>query len=180
MDPVAVKKMAGKPKKPKHVNIGVPNPEAVKAALAQLGEVAKAAGLVMTTEENGPVGAETPEFAHTQEFENSGLPTTEGAAQSFVTVTQKTGAGEQELKAEDAILRIMKFVTTPAVVNLEMGVTLNLGQFESARITVGVSVPCYKEEVDQAYAYAKTWITERLQAEVKEVRENDAQKKKMY
>jgi len=50
-------------------------------------------------------------------------------------------------------IEVSEFVVPPARVNLELGVTINLGNFESCRLSVGVEVPCYREELDNAYAY---------------------------
>lgn len=69
----------------------------------------------------------------------------------------------------DVNLDIHTFVTEPAKVFMDLAVTINLGNYESAKISVGISVPCYKEEVDAAYDYAKNWISDRLQQEVAEV-----------
>jgi len=68
-------------------------------------------------------------------------------------------------------LEVLAFVTEPAKVTVELGVTLNLGDYESARVTVGVSAPCYREEVMDAYQhwlqFAKTRLVEE-QAEIKQ------------
>lgn len=50
-------------------------------------------------------------------------------------------------------IEVSDFVVPPARVTLELGVTINLGNFESCRLSVGVEVPCYREELDDAYAY---------------------------
>lgn len=67
---------------------------------------------------------------------------------------------------EEKTLDVHQFVTTPAEVSFEVGVTMNLGNYESARITVGLRVPCYKEELSDAYVYARTWA-EKIIAEEK-------------
>jgi len=77
---------------------------------------------------------------------------------AFVTI-QKTGS---EDVTEESVVEVETFVTQPAVITLKYGVTKNLGQFESARVDVGISIPCYKERVDDAFADADAWVTEKL------------------
>lgn len=98
-------------------------------------------------------------------------PTAKVANNAPVTATVtrtfgKIGAPE----SKDETIEVKTFVTPPASIELGYGLTLNIGNYESARVDVKLSVPCYKEEVDDAYAWAKKWAEERLQQEVKDVR----------
>lgn len=74
------------------------------------------------------------------------------------------------IEASDQKLEVRGFVTEPATVEIGYGLTLNIGNYESARVDVKVSVPCYREEINEAYDFAKKWAEERVQAEVKEIR----------
>lgn len=79
-------------------------------------------------------------------------------AESMITVRKQFRVKNEEageIKEEDTVLDVHKFVTEPAKVLFELGVTMNMGNYESAKITVGVSIPCYKEEMREAYAYAR-------------------------
>ncbi len=82
----------------------------------------------------------------------------------------KTPTTDQETKNEQ--LKVGLFVTEPAKVSVSQGLTLNLGNYESARIEVSIAVPCYREEVDDAYRYAISWVEDRLSTEVSSVRKN--------
>ncbi len=82
----------------------------------------------------------------------------------------KEPSSEMDTKNEQ--VKVSVFVTEPAKVSVSQGLTLNLGNYESARIEVSVSVPCYKEEVDDAYKYALNWVESRLSNEVVSVRKN--------
>lgn len=78
-------------------------------------------------------------------------------------------------------LEVHQFVTEPAKVSYEVGLTMNLGNYESARITVGVTIPCYREELGVAMEFAKY----RAEAEVSRVRKeiqegSNASKKEMF
>ncbi len=72
--------------------------------------------------------------------------------------------------AEEEALRVHKFVTTPAQVTARYGLTLNLGNYESARVDVEVTVPCYVEEIEEAYAEAITFVEEKIRQDVDELR----------
>lgn len=93
------------------------------------------------------------------------------ATQAFVTRQfAVSGKDVGDPSSADETLAIQRFVTEPARVSVEMGMTVNLGNYESARITVALSVPCYYEERDQAYEYAKRWVEKRTVEEAKEAR----------
>jgi hypothetical protein len=74
--------------------------------------------------------------------------------------------------AENETLSVRTFLTAPATVDVGYGLTINLGNFESARVDVRVSVPCYREETDAAYEWAKGWVGKRLEEEVRGIRGN--------
>ena len=88
-----------------------------------------------------------------------------------MTATVTTVYGKIGLPVtKDEEIAVRTFVTNPAMVEIGYGLTLNIGNYESARIDVRVSLPCYVEETDQAFAFAKKWTEERIQTEVKEIR----------
>jgi hypothetical protein len=89
-------------------------------------------------------------------------PTTATISRSF----GKTSAAEESTET----LEVRLFQTAAATVDVGYGLTLNIGNYESARVDVRVSVPCYREEMDDAYAYAKEWAEKRVQKEVADVR----------
>lgn len=93
------------------------------------------------------------------------------AAQLFVTRQfAVSGKDVGDPSQADETLAVRRFVTEPARVSVEMGMTVNLGNYESARITVALVVPCYYEERDAAYDFAKEWVTKRTVEEAKEAR----------
>jgi hypothetical protein len=51
---------------------------------------------------------------------------------------------------DDKLLEVQEFEVEPAFVRAGYGVTINLGNYESARCDVSVTLPCYKEEVKEA------------------------------
>lgn len=74
---------------------------------------------------------------------------------------------------KENIIKIGVFKTEPARVVVQKGLTMNLGNYESARVTVGLEVPCYVEEVQQIEQVSNEIVEKRIQQEVVEVRGKD-------
>ncbi len=53
---------------------------------------------------------------------------------------------------------------------VEGGRTLNLGNYESARIGVTITVPCEADTLNEAYTYASTWVSDRIEECVKDAK----------
>lgn len=77
--------------------------------------------------------------------------------ETILTVTA-SGVGVDEDRRE--VLQVRKFETEPAYVRVSSGVTKSTGSYESLRVDVAISVPCYVEEVPAVFT--------RLEAEVAE------------
>lgn len=73
---------------------------------------------------------------------------------------------------KNEVIKVHRFLTEPSKVSVAMGLTINLGNYESARIDVGIVTPCYREEADAAYDYAHDWVEKRLGSEVQDIRAN--------
>lgn len=99
--------------------------------------------------------------------------TTMKLAATQVYVTKQFVAKKKEgvAQTEEETLAVHRFATEPAKIEVSLGLTLNLGSFESAKLLVGMQVPCYKEEANDAFDWAKEWISTRLQKEVKQIRD---------
>jgi hypothetical protein len=94
--------------------------------------------------------------------------------ESTVTVRRQfVVQGEEQDDAEetDQVIDVHKFVTEPANIRFGLGVTMNMGNYESARVDISVSVPCYKEEMREGYAYARQ-IAETVIADEKQKLKN--------
>lgn len=93
------------------------------------------------------------------------------SASAVVAKQYKDSEGNITLDTtKEETISVQTFVTEPAKVQVELGLTLNVGNYQSARITIGLVLPCYKEEADAAFQYAKDWVGERAQQEADEVR----------
>jgi hypothetical protein len=75
-------------------------------------------------------------------------------------------------------VEVKKFETRPAVVKRGYGVTINQGNYESARIDVSVEVPCLIQDVALADKWAAKFIEERLLEEVTDVKGGKPPEKK--
>lgn len=112
------------------------------------------------------VEAETPHQAPA-----SPLSTIEQSSQVFVTKTFK-----EDSESAEEVIAVHRFITEPAKVEFRVGITVNLGNFESARVDVGVMIPTYREEVEAATEFAKQFVTARLVAEVEEIKSSNKKK----
>lgn len=63
-----------------------------------------------------------------------------------------------------------------ARVEFAVGATLNLGNYESARVDVKLTLPCPQdmESIDMTYAYAKEWAERKLNTEIAYYRKQSA------
>ena len=99
------------------------------------------------------------------------------------TVTRlRSGGGgvvdnPEEENIEDSMIRVGAFKSTPARVMVTKGLTLNLGSYESARVTVGFESPCYPEELQEVEACLNEFVEDRLKREVNDIRTEPEEKK---
>ena len=67
---------------------------------------------------------------------------------------------------------IHKFISEPAYVRVGAGVTKNMGDYESLRVDVSITMPCYPEHVDELYPILADKVADRLSEEVSQYIEN--------
>lgn len=70
---------------------------------------------------------------------------------------------DEEAKEE---MEIMQFDSDPAYVKVAAGVTKNLGNYESLRVDVSISVPCYVEVVQETFDAVAEQVSDLLADEV--------------
>ncbi len=95
----------------------------------------------------------------------------------IVTVDNRyiRGNGEETVKTnETEVAEVRRFDTTPAIVRRGYGLTINLGSYESARVSVEVSVPCYVQDVVMADEFATEFCEKRIKEEIASIRGRDA------
>jgi hypothetical protein len=97
------------------------------------------------------------------EAEQKFFPTT-------ITVNRTTKKSSQDDQdGEPETIEVHKFATNPAIVSISYPVKLTRA-YQTAGITVGVSVPCYAEEIPAAFEKANSLVIERLKVEIPKVK----------
>ena len=102
---------------------------------------------------------------------HSSAPEVSGRAGRVLVDRQFTKAGK--LTDSDTVqdnLEVRTFLAAPAGVSVGYGATINLGDYESAKVNVQVSVPCYTEELDEAILFASGIAEKRVRREVAEIK----------
>lgn len=92
-------------------------------------------------------------------------------AQITTTSSHKTPDGTTDNPVREETVPVPVFSGEPARVTFEAGMTVNLGNYESAKVSVGVVLPCNPTETDAAFETAKEWATSRLIKETKAIKE---------
>ncbi len=77
---------------------------------------------------------------------------------------------KSDVESVAGVIGIHQFETNPAEVGVTVGMTMNLGNFEFVRIDVSCKMPCYVEEMTDAYDFALNFAEDKLQEQVKLVR----------
>lgn len=62
------------------------------------------------------------------------------------------------------------FETIPANVSVKAGATVNLHDYNSGRIDVMLSMPCYIEDIDETFINVKEWVDTRIGEEYRELK----------
>jgi len=80
---------------------------------------------------------------------------------SYMSIAHKDGTED----VQNDVINPRPIVGQQALVKVEIGLTRNLGNFESLRISVGITLPCANDgnEVDATYAEAKAWCDQRIE-----------------
>lgn len=86
------------------------------------------------------------------------------SAEESLVVTS-TYAGKERNRNEK--LSVRKFLVEPAYVRVNAGMTKNMGNYESLRVDVSLTVPCYTEEIDRVFPSVADRVSVFLQDELK-------------
>jgi len=84
---------------------------------------------------------------------------------------------KQAIKEKEEYLPVPPAEGFPAWINVTAGATINLGSFNSGKISVSITYPCEPAKVDETYPKLKDWVDKRVEAEVLELKEVAASKK---
>ena len=88
-----------------------------------------------------------------------------GNLQTSVKVSSKeSGVEEVSVDNIESVSIKVPAVTNPhAMVGISHGITLNLGNFQFARIDVSITVPCAVDKIDQTYSELAKDVETKLQ-----------------
>lgn len=87
-----------------------------------------------------------------------------------ITVNRTTKSGKDDsADGEPETVEVHKFATNPAIVSISYPVKLTRN-YQTAGITVGISLPCYAEEIDAAFEKANNLVIARLKVEIPKVK----------
>ena len=95
-----------------------------------------------------------------------------------MSLTVETGETETSVEHKKSGLSKKKSGKTKPVetdgteVRLAMGHTKNIGNFESVKIEVGVTIPTTKKNTEKAYKLAKNWCDAKLTELIGEVEDS--------
>lgn len=67
----------------------------------------------------------------------------------------KLGKPSKPEENESNQLEVMTFQVEPAYVRASFGLTINMGNYESVKCDVSVTLPCYVEEIPEALSVAQ-------------------------
>jgi hypothetical protein len=92
--------------------------------------------------------------------------------QGNTMTTGKSWIQVGDKQAEQKTIPTTEPISTPATINVSSGITLNLGNYESLRVDVGITLPCKptKKDVEDTYAKALQFVEEKLAEQVAEIR----------
>ena len=71
--------------------------------------------------------------------------------------------------AEDDQIMVGLFQTSTASVSVKKGFTKNMGNYESVRVDVMITCPCYKEEIDPVYEEVDAVVDEMVEEQIRAI-----------
>ena len=77
------------------------------------------------------------------------------------------GESEEELE-----VRVFPENVEPAKVSVGLNSTVNMGNYESLKLSVHVTLPCYAEEVEEAFDKARDFCEEKITQMLSDVERN--------
>jgi len=76
----------------------------------------------------------------------------------------RPGESDEELEESEEI-EVQVFETEPAYARVGAGVTKKIREYESLRVDVGASIPCYREQLAEQMEVTAEFVAERLDKE---------------
>lgn len=93
----------------------------------------------------------------------------ETKATTKVMIKDNITKEETTVKDKDEYLPTAMQEGNPAYLNISAGMTKNLGDFNSARVSISITYPCVPDDIEESYEKLKNWIDSRLIKEIAEL-----------
>ncbi|NOQ30171.1 MAG: hypothetical protein GQ570_03515 [Helicobacteraceae bacterium] len=89
-----------------------------------------------------------------------------------IDTTMKTGSEVvSESSTEEAVGDPKGYSEPTCNVGVSVGVTRNMGNYNSVKVQVSLNMPCYIEEIDPVYEFTKEWVDNKVDTIVAELDE---------
>jgi hypothetical protein len=82
--------------------------------------------------------------------------------------TVKLSGADSDASSTDDVIDVQSFATVPAMATVSLPIKITR-RFQSVGLEVGISIPCYKEELPQALEAAYIMARERIIREIPEI-----------
>ena len=89
-----------------------------------------------------------------------------GGMSKVVKTYSEKGEIVRECEGDSELIEVPAFVGPTATVSADFGATVNLGDYNSGKVNVFVSVPCYLTQIDEAFKFASKKAKELLHVEL--------------
>lgn len=97
-----------------------------------------------------------------------------------VSRTWKNGKAIVDEQNDEEKIEVQTLHDKARIARVSFGgrMTVNMGNFESIQVSVGIELPCYVEEIPDAYLAVKDMVDQRLNREIEDCRAVRQQKRK--
>ena len=100
---------------------------------------------------------------------------TVGKSTVMVRSQFKTKDAEGPVEEADDVIAVHKFLAPPAKVGCGMGLTINMGNFESRRVDAWVTLPCTEDSADDTYDKCHAFVSKKVEEKASQyIAERDA------
>lgn len=80
-----------------------------------------------------------------------------------ISVTKKEAGSEPvTLQSEEGVLPPVVTASIPAIITVGAGRTVNLGNFNSARVDVQIAYPCAVDDIEAGWEFAYGWVDKKI------------------
>ena len=100
-------------------------------------------------------------------------PTPKATVSTGLKESGKPVADDQHEETPDLGTKLNKHGDQWCSVGFEASYTHNLGNYQSAKVAVSLTVPCPHGEIDDVYDLAKSWVDSRMEQVIEELNSDE-------